>query len=551
MVTAKSTTILRAWGMTLLMLCVLGSAWTRPAYAEQGELTITQKHNAGATYDAYLVFLADIAQDDTASNISWPNDETKQAVLVFLDENGYQSWLDGKAGGPEQHDLAQNAAEYVALMITGSEENVGVAKTPGSPEGSSFAQALARALARQGIEPTGNVSSDAVFKGEQGLWLFVTNSSSLDARNEAGTRPLWVPLGGSAAQVNEKSAIPSLTLEVREDSTGTWGKVADSNRGQDLPYRVTGTLPADFASYTTYHYRIDVAFPDGIELNLPKGQDLSQALSVKLGDRKATIDGKELSATYENGHLIVDFADLRSDHWEEFGIDSDTPIVVEYLAHLNNAAVIGVPGNACTAQLTYTCDSVSDAEAQSELAEVATLTYRMSLIKVDAQTKDQLKGASFSVQVAQENADAASRGLYVQEDGSLGTPIHLFTTGESGMLGISCLDEGTYLVSEVTAPTGYQLLQEPITLVIESELSDADRTLKSLKAVASSKATTSVDVLSDKGILTLTVENAKGPSEVTEGPRKALAQTGVGPLAAMLLAAGLGVLVISLPRRRS
>ena len=117
------------------------------AFAEQGSITVTQQNNQGATYDAYLVFRANIDEHDQASDITWPNDETKQAVLSFLDDNGYKSWLDGKRDGMNQHDLAQNAAEYVADMISGSETDLGAATIPRSITGRSFAHALARNLA--------------------------------------------------------------------------------------------------------------------------------------------------------------------------------------------------------------------------------------------------------------------------------------------------------------------------------------------------------------------------------------------------------------------
>ena len=534
----------------LVLLSLLEAGLSTPAWARQGSVTISQRNNAKATYDAYLVFLADIDDGDRATNVSWPDDQTREAVLSFLDENGYPAWLKGWHPGSDQHDLAQNAADYIAAMIASSDVDGDAATQPKSTSGKSFANALARCLADEGIGPTGTATADTPFEGEQGLWLFVTTDSTIDAENEAGTSPIWLPLGGSTMQVAEKSHVPTVRMEVREDSGNSWGKVSDANRGQSLSYRLTGTLPTNIASFPSYHYRFDVALPKGLELDVGKDSDLVKCLKVTLGDRQVEIDGTHLVASYENGRLSLDFADLMSSHWADYAIDKDTTVTLEFPAKLGKDATTGTPGNLCAAQLTYTANPVTGADVRSEVVEVATFTYQLSIVKIDKQTRGQLSGASFSVQVAQDNSDEQSRGLYVQEDGSLGTPVHTFATKENGTVDIAGLDEGSYLVNEVSAPEGYQAIGEPIKLLIESDLSDVDRSLKGLRATSDSQATTQVKVLADKGVLTLTVENARQEREVPRGPTEALAQTGVGPVAGMLVVAGAFVLLTATWQKR-
>ena len=547
----KKTRTLGMLLAALVLLLLLHADATTPAWARQGSVTISHQNNEKATYDAYLVFRADIDEQDHASNVSWPDDQTKRAVLSFLNENGYPSWLASRYEDPGQHDLAQNAAEYIAAMVTISETDAGAATQPRSTGGRSFASALARHLAREGISPTGTATTGEPFEGEQGLWLFVTTGTTIDAEGEAGTSPIWLPLGGSLSQVMEKSAVPTLHMEVMEDSSGTWGKVADAHRGQALSYRLTGTLPANIGSFPSYHYRFDVSLPKGVELDMAKDSTLSECLKVTVGGREVPIDGTNFVASNEGGHLSLDFADLRSSHWEGYGINGDSTITLEFPARLGKDATVGVPGNICSAQLTYTADPVTGVDGRSETVDVATFTYLMSIVKVDKQTKSQLGGAAFSIQVAQDNSDEQSRGLYVQEDGSLGTPVHTFETKADGTTDISGLDEGSYLINEVYAPEGYQAIGEPIKLSIESELSDVDRSLKGLRTTCDSQATTQVMVLPDKGALTLTVENARQEREVPPGPTEALAQTGVGPVAGMLVVAGAIVLLAAAWQRRS
>ena len=78
-------------GLSLALGCALAPAAI--AQAEQGSLTITQLPNNDASYDAYLLFTADIDKHDQATHIAWSSPDVRTVVLDYLDQNGYGAWL--------------------------------------------------------------------------------------------------------------------------------------------------------------------------------------------------------------------------------------------------------------------------------------------------------------------------------------------------------------------------------------------------------------------------------------------------------------------------
>lgn len=519
-----------------------------PAAQAIGSLTITQHHNEGATYDAYQVFAGDVAPDGSATHLTWASDQTKDAALAYFDAQGYEAWLTERHPGEGQHDFAQNAAEYASHRMAGAE-----AKDEESvdPSAASFGLGLAKALAGSGVAPSGVATAGEPFEGAQGLWLFVTTDTTTDAPSEAGTLPLWLPLGAEKTQVDEKSAVPAVSIEVCEDSTGTWGKTADAHRAQEVGLRVTGTLPTNFASFEHYHYRMDVHLPKGMTLSVPKDVGLAKALVIRVGDHEVVPDGEGCIASLEDGSLAIDFPDLKAACWQDYGIGTDTKVTCQFKAQLNDAACIGMPGNAVEASLTYTDDPVSQLDGQTGIDTVTVFSHQVELLKVADQTDNPLEGAEFTVQVAPQNADEPSRGRYVGADGSLSDAPQALRTDGQGRLRIAGLDEGVYLISETTAPAGYAPLPSEVGLTLVSTLSDMDQALTELTASSSLEAARVTKVDPDTATVSLTVRDAPLSTSSQSGGAERLPQTGVGPIAGALIALGLAIAGISLMRGRA
>ena len=454
------------------------------AVADQATLTIKQRHNGEAAYDAYLLFLADVDEHDQASHVVWASDATKDKLLAFLDAHGYQEWLSQNHPGTSQHDRAQNAAEYLALMIEDAPTDSGAGGDPRTTSAGSFANDLAHTLASSALVPE-HATADEPFVGEEGYWLFVTTDATTQDYGEAGTAPILIPLGGSVTTMYEKSSVPTIDKEVYEDSTKTWGKVADANVTQSVPYRLSGTLPANYGTFDHYHYKFTDTLSEGLDLEESGDARNPLGLTVRIGDKAVEVDGTNLTATYEGRTLTVEFADLKAPYWDDCAITKDTVITVDYQAHLNTSCLLGSPGNPNAVYLTYTDDPVSEGDGRTEEVPVKVFSYKLRLVKNDAQTGEVLSGAVFTIQVAEGNADEASRGKYVQADGSLSDEPYRFVTDGQGAVEVAGLDEGLYRIAEQEAPEGFNIVEPTFDLHIDSSLDHGERTLVTLEATVS------------------------------------------------------------------
>lgn len=498
-----------------LTFCSLPAPATAHA-AQMGRITITQLNNAEATYDAYMLFKADIDENDQATHVSWASDAMKQIVLAYLDSHGYEEWLATTHPADDQHDRPQNACEYIAQRIHDSATDTDAATSPRTVQARTFANELARSLAGNNATPRQCATSGQAFTGQEGYYLFVTTDSTTTSPDEAGTAPMWIPLGGSVETIEEKSAIPTVDKEVREDSKQTWGKLADAHTNQRLPYRLTGTLPSNYGAFSSYHYRFTDTLESGLTVDVPAGGSIADALTVKVGGRDAPIDGDALKASLENNVLVVEFKNLKDPHWDDYAITANTTISVEYQAYMNESRVIGSPGNPNGVYLTYTDDPISDGDGRTKEVRTRAFAYKLLVRKVDEQTNEPLEGAGFFIRVADRNSDEASRGLYVQQNGSLAEEPFEFTTSAEGTFEVLGLDEGIYTISEVTTPEGWETIDQDITLDVSSLLDETTMSIKVLRAGLlggdtyddNAAAPTNVSALSGHaGSITITVTN--------------------------------------------
>ena len=482
-----------------------------PAFAVTygtGTLTISQSHNAQATYDGYRVFRAVVNTEDKATDIVWENDVTKRVVLAYLDGQGYSSWLTSNnhteaINGIPAHDIAQNAAEFISEKVQSSATDTDANTTPRSTVGSSFASGLARALVTASTASTDAiakvsgtpVSTGQQFSGTEGYYLFVTTASTI-GDNEAGTAPIWVALSSAKSKtIAEKSAIPSLVKTVREDSNNTYGLWSDANRDQGIQYRLEGSVAQNVQSYAKYYYQF-VDSMQGLEMNTAElsgvvikvnGEDVTQAVKSQVGNNAITFSGGTLTVT------INDLLDLGKT------ITKDTKVIVEYTAHLNDSSRIGGDGNPNTAYVRYSSnpavatnpssssdkpDSVNSSTDKTPDQTVRAFTFALEILKVDQDTREALPGAKFTLQVANSSTDADSRGKYVQANGSLSTTEYEFTTDGSGKINVPRIDEGVYTLHEKTPPTQHKALAQDVTITVGRSY-DNSGTLSGLTAQVS------------------------------------------------------------------
>lgn len=526
-------------GLLAASLCG-GSMMVGASTAYAGEVTIsktaTETDANALSYNAFKLFNATNNDDGSVSDITWVNDDTENAVLDVITAND-----PAYAAGTN----AQAAAEWIASKVTGTGSTTIV-------DASSIANQIAVAVS--GKAATETLGSGTATTLESGYWLFVTNANSTkDAVNKAGTSPIFAVVGGDALTIKPKTGTPTVNKTIKSDQTGEYGKVADSQVGQVVEYKLAGTVASNIATYSTYSYTFTDELSAGIEL-------------TSTDDVKVTIDNTDVTAKadihYADNTLTVAFDNLFA---AKAGINANSNVTVTYKAKLTSAAVIGGAGNSNTVALTYSNNPNTDSKGTSTSSAARDYAFKLHLVKSDKATNQKLAGAKFTIQAT--GADGAeSKNLYVQDDGALGQRAHEFKTGADGTFDVAGLDAGTYTVTEVAVPSAagspdaaYKPLSSSFTFTIAPEYNADTQALTNLGLTVSGNAN-AIAGLDTSDNNTLDADNgsaanaADGVVNVTVANEKAIKLPLTGEQGiALVMGAGLvivAVSAVSLSRRR-
>ncbi|MBP3893393.1 MAG: isopeptide-forming domain-containing fimbrial protein, partial [Atopobiaceae bacterium] len=228
--------------------------------------------------------------------------------------------------------------------------------------------------------------------------------------------------------------------------TSKWQDSADYDIGDAVPYRLTAITAEDVTSYKKYH----LTFKDRMEESLTFNED---SVKVYVGGTEVPADAYELSSDEHSFALTLawqgeDGATIVDERLN--GIE----VAVEFTATLNEAAKLGKEGNVNEARLAYSNNptSVDDTdEGQTPWDFVIAFTYKVQVNKVDKNDKA-LEGAEFKLQ--KKLADGSLKDLDLKVDANTFT-----ATG---------LDDGTYVLTETKAPTGYKLIL-PIEFTVTAD----------------------------------------------------------------------------------
>lgn len=252
-------------------------------------------------------------------------------------------------------------------------------------------------------------------------------------------------------EINEKNTIkPEVDKEVKENSTGVYGKENDATIGDTVEFKSTITTGAGFKDYVLY-------------------DKMSKGLTLNSGSIKAYVidnnDEVAIDKDYYNVNINVEGYTFTITFDNEFIAKQprNTKIVVKYTATLNENATIEGTGNINETNLKYGNDT-------TETKTTTTYTYKFNLKKTDADEKE-IEGAEFKLYkdnkeilvVLENEANSIYRVAVGNEAG---------VTIKVGHATIKGLDAGTYYLEEVVSPEGYNKLTSKQKVEVKGKNND-------------------------------------------------------------------------------
>lgn len=432
------------------------------AFAAEGGSTVTFDCGdyAGSTiYKGIQIFKANVTTTNgttTASNIDWGSSKVQTAVVAAIQEKDstYTS------------TNAQDAADWL------NEHNKDADQTDSNTRVNSghVLSVIASKLEKTGGWIKTSAGSSSLTGLDAGYWLFLTDTAGKPAgkSTDAFTSPVYTVIDGtSATTVEPKKSVPTVEKKILDNSkvkgsdiTGEtdWVDVADSQVGQEVNYKLTGTIADNYASYDSYSYE----FTDTLTKGLSYVEDQTKVYAVNKDssnkdtyiDISSYFDVKSTKNADETTTLtVVAKAGEHGKHLKEISdVNANTRIVVFYKAKLNASAVIAGAnnqpnGNLNTVTLKYSNNPMVEGTGTSAPDTVEDYTYGLKINKVDLGTEAPLANAEFTIKNAKEK--------YVAEGGKLSDTEFVHTTGDDGSIRLTGLDAGTYTVTEKNAPKGY------------------------------------------------------------------------------------------------
>lgn len=503
------------------------------------------KGNENNRYKAYQIFTANVIDGDNgkvASNVAWASSEAKQAVLGYLKtvtgsditedstEQDVINYLIGNSSGTgsttaiKNDNLFNELAKKIETSVT---------------QAGSFG-------ARDTFQPTNNEGNAL-----QGYYLIVADTTSItgdDTKDTStATSPIFAIVGAGGVTVDEKTSIPTVSKAVYDDGDKNWmsnggdiltspNKAADSAMDDWVDYKLVGTVASNIDTYSDYKYAFTDKLPnsmtpkfvDGSENNAPDVTVTIGSQTVKNdaehGYTKSFSDGNVLTVSFKNLKDCVDVKDA------PITVNADSKVTVKYKAKLDSSKIFdsnnvimdefqGLTGKAQknTVKLEYSNNPHGEGIGATVDHFAYDYTYGIDVTKVgsDKDENDKypaLENVEFTLQ---EVVGGSAQEQYIDAKGvkHIDAKDALLKTDQDGKISVVGLDEGTYILKEVTPAPGYNnSAKDGVTFTIRRTLNQAGQDV----APSDSTIVDGLEVIKDAttttevGKLSFTIVDKKG-----------------------------------------
>lgn len=526
-----------------------------------GSITVKSADNVsveGKTFKAYKILDLELVGSDGYVYTVPAGLESFYAAEFGLD----------KASGDFDYEVAQK----IGAMTDNSEELFAFA-----------AKALAAAKAANIVPATATGASGAASVSITGIPLgyYVIE----DAGEAAPISALMLNSADPSVEITLKADKPGIVKKIDgdNDTDDSTERLVDYNNaaiGDEVPYVLTSAVPK-MTGYTKYYYVVTDVLSKGLTFNNDVAITVGGATLTKNEDYTVTVTVND-DGTTSVKIVFVNFIQYKA--------QAGDAIVISYSATVDEDAVIGTAGNPNEVVLKYSNNPNHDESGntgdepgpnsptgETPKDETRTFVTELSVIKVGP-TGKRLTGAEFTLTGEKLNkvivkkdvftADETGEywkltdGTYTTDDPASGDDANYESTtvkykketvsevitksesvtvsgtvGTDGVLTFTGLSAGTYEITEIKAPDGYNLLDAPITVTV-GWTAPADGENECTWTYGGT------DTVNDTNVNTVTVENNAG----TELPSTGGIGTKIFYIVGGVIVAAAAVLLIT--RRR-
>ena len=402
--------------LALLAAFALVLAMAVPAFADKANLyTISVPVGSNHTYQVYQIFTGDYSSDGKLSNIKWGQNSNSRGDGVSIGEKVDENVLNQLAAvaGKSDEDKLAVIEQYANLSENGMD----------------------------------TVSASKSIKVAAGYYLFKDTTTGISGNTYIAE------VVGNVLIKAKNSHVPGFEKKLKDknDNTdndfGGWQDVADHDIGDKIPFKLEGTVPADYdAEYTSYYF----AFHDEEEAGLTFNKD---SVEVYVDDTKITAGFEVETSPTDRCSFEVVFSDLKAIK----DVHAGSKIRVEYTATLNENAVIGGNGNLNKAQLEYSNNPRDkDSRGKTVWDNVVVFTYQVVVNKYanSVGENNKLPGAEFTLSKKLKDGTTKDIAVVKSEEGK-----QFIFKG---------LDDGVYTLTEIVTPEGYNTI-DPITFNVSAD----------------------------------------------------------------------------------
>lgn len=451
---------------TASTLTAMASAQPQPG-GYGNKITITNPQKENLTYSAYQVFKGDIDTLNNKvvlSNPEWGDGVNSAALLTAL-----KGLTIGTTQPFASCATAKDVVEVISPMTNDSEAM------------QKIAEVIFNNVSTTKETSTQNATNPEVYTinvVDKGYYLVVDENALAVATGRTSKYAL-VLVSDATATIAVKTEVPSGEKKVKENQadnyTGTpaevqkygegFNDVADYNIGDTVPFELLSAVP-NMSGLKSYYYelvdRMDPAFTFNSDVEVYIG-----TTKLTAGTDYTLVPPSTSTDPNAKPTFSVVFSDLKK-LCDTKGFNAGDVIKVTFSAVLNEKAKIGAEGNKNEFKIRYG-NTPSDIKDETPWDDTIVLSYKLDVTKYDGDDPTiKLDGAEFKFY----RMNGTAKEYLVLENGKVKTwtddesAASVLVSDAKGEFSITGLDEGVYYLVETKAPTGYNLLTDPVKVTI-------------------------------------------------------------------------------------